>query len=232
MYKDINVKGTIMDVPSVSQITGLIDKSDALLPWSARMAVEYIQSHKAEFNDSAHSFDNICQSAVYAYKDVNKTACTTGTDIHKLVEYYAKGDEVKSDETAFQSFLEFVEDNDVEFIESEIFLLSERYLYAGTCDLICNVNGKKIIVDIKTGKALYDEYKYQLAGYRIAYNEKTGEELPIAVLRLGKEKVDYDYKIYKNEHNLENAFLSLLGFYYNAKKRRLKNNTRIKEIWG
>lgn len=230
MYKNIKVNDEIMDVPSVSQIVGIIDKSDALLPWSARMAVEYISNHRDELFDSAHSFDNICQSAVYAYKDISKDACSTGTDIHDQVERYIKTGE-EFDNVSFKAFLDFVNFYNVEFIESEIFLLSSKHYYAGTCDIIANVNGKKIIIDIKTSKAIYSDYQYQLAAYSMAYEEMSGEILPTAVLRLDKEVQDYEFKMFKNNSQSKIAFLSLLGFYYHAKKRRLKNNKRIEMIW-
>ena len=49
---------------------------------------------------------------------------------------------------------------------------------------------------------------------------------------LDKETVDYTFKEIKNLDKMKIAFLSLLDFYYYAKKRRLKNNSRIKKIWS
>ncbi len=45
-------------------------------------------------------------------------------------------------------------------------VISELMGYAGTLDRIINLNGKRILVDIKTSNAIYDSYWLQLAAYR------------------------------------------------------------------
>ena len=128
----------------------------------------------------------------------------------------------------FLAFLDWYESNNVEVLETEKSLITDKYCYAGTCDMIAIVNGKKYLIDLKTSKAIYSDYKLQLAAYRIIY----GEDINVAILRLDKEYGDYEFKDFtKNIENSEKAFLSLLDYYYYAAKRRLKNNPKVKEIW-
>lgn len=59
-------------------------------------------------------------------------------------------------------------------IASEQLVFSGEHVYAGTADLIGTVNGRLAILDIKTGRGVYPEYKLQLAAYAVAWGEMTG----------------------------------------------------------
>ena len=61
----------------------------------------------------------------------------------------------------------------------EIELYTDTYGVAGRCDQVCEINGKKWLIDYKTGKAIYHEVDLQLAIYDFMLNE------------MGVVKVDY-----------------------------------------
>jgi len=236
MYKDINVNGEIMDLPSVSQIVGIIDKSSALMYWSAKLAAEYIKNNKTHFEDHTHSFDNICQDAITAYK--NDTSKEIGTEVHKQIEILIKKGIEYQIEHEFPivpevyncctAFLDWIILNKVEVIETEKTLVNFQYGFAGTCDAVAIINGTKYIIDWKTSKDIYPEYALQLAAYRMT----EGNNLNVAILRLDKETGEYEFKdMTKHIDKKEKAFLCLLDFYYHEKKRKLKNNKWVKEIW-
>lgn len=232
MYKDININGEIMDLPSVSQIVGQIDKSSPLMYWSAKLAVEHIKNNKAHFEDHTHAFDNICQDAITAYK--NDTSKEIGTEVHNVIEDHIKTGSAyisminESVNNCVSAFYDWITLNKVEFIETEKTLVNSVYGYAGTCDAIAIINGTKYILDWKTSKAIYPEYALQLAAYRLT----EGNNLNVAVLRLDKETGDYEFKdMTKHIEKKEQAFLSLLDFYYREKKRKLKNNKWVTEVW-
>jgi len=233
MYKDLNNNGVIMDFPSVSQIVGLLDKSAALMFWAAKCAVDYIKENRSKFDEHAHAFDNICSDAVTAYK--NDQSKEIGTEVHKQIEKFIKKEfdfkapreaEVDNCLTAFSDWFDI---NNVEIIETEKTLIHFDLGYAGTCDAVAIINGTKYIIDWKTSKSIYPEYALQLAAYRIA----EGNNLSVAVLRLDKETGEYEFKdMSKHIEQKEKAFINLLDFFYNEKKRKLKNNTIVKNIWG
>lgn len=112
-------------------------------------------------------------------------AINIGNAVHEALETYnvlglppAKA----SIKGYFTAYLRWEEEYKVKPLKNELRMVSvdSEVKYAGTCDLIAEVNGKKCIVDYKTGKNLYKKYGYQLAAYRKLY----GEELPIYILYL------------------------------------------------
>jgi hypothetical protein len=56
-------------------------------------------------------------------------------------------------------------------IGSEIHVFSDKYEYAGTIDLILELEGEIWIIDIKTSNTLPKVYHYQTAAYANAWNE-------------------------------------------------------------
>lgn len=51
-----------------------------------------------------------------------------------------------------------------------------RLLYAGTPDVVGSIDGSRMIVDWKTGAALWHSYRLQQIAYMDAYHEMTGEQ--------------------------------------------------------
>lgn len=66
----------------------------------------------------------------------------------------------------------------------EMNVISEVLGYAGTLDRIKLLNGKRILVDIKTSNAIYDSYWLQLAAYRKLLLVKGTEVDDVAILWL------------------------------------------------
>src|SRR5208282_6385084 len=82
----------------------------------------------------------------------------------------------------------------------EFTVVSKKYGYAGTADLLAEVDGVLTLVDWKTGKAVYKEAHLQNAAYRNALQEMEiydGCTMPLAglVLRLPKTETDPDFEV-------------------------------------
>ena len=117
----------------------------------------------------------------------------------------------------FQSFVEFWEYNQPELIEVEKLVYSTQekddgtiaFPFCGRIDIICKIDGKIWVLDIKTSKVVKDvlSYQVQLNIYRMLYQAMTGEEVagigviwakkdflnanpPKSVLDIHKYKVD------------------------------------------
>jgi len=72
---------------------------------------------------------------------------------------------------ALASYHRWRMDHDVKPIAIELRLYTRRLGFAGTCDLLAAVDGQLSIVDYKTSKAMYGEYRLQIAAYREAYHD-------------------------------------------------------------
>lgn len=111
-----------------------------------------------------------------------------GTIVHHAVESYIAGKPVDKDAVQFaleekqvpeglwaatykmiDGVIEFLFDYEPEIIWSEATVYSRKHEYAGTADLICKIRiGDSIlpaILDIKTGKSIYNEVAMQLTAY-------------------------------------------------------------------
>ena len=188
--------------PSSTTITGQLDKSGPLTWWAAGCAADYviekINAAKAQTFKAA-TVIQFAELARKQFRAVSSQAADIGTAVHKAIEHYLKtGREPKIDNdeilAGFVAFLEWADKYKLEALKTEITLFGENY--AGTCDLICKLNGKFYVVDFKTSKAPrngkpYEEWGYQLASYRhaaeLASLVPAGEETGTGVLRLDKE---------------------------------------------
>ena len=137
-----------------------------------------------------------------------KEAGRIGTLAHKMIEEYINGgsvilddytpSEISQAKTAYYSFYKWFEDNDVEFYETELKLVSEKYQFGGTFDAVCEVNGKLVICDWKTSSGVYDEFLIQLGAYRQLIKENLDHNIRGAILlRLDKEENGYEEHHYK-----------------------------------
>ena len=132
-----------------------------------------------------------------------KEAGRIGTLAHIMIEEFINGgavnldgytaNEISQAKTAYYSFYEWFKDNDVEFYETELKLVSEQYQFGGTFDAVCEVNGKIVICDWKTSSDVYDEFVIQLGAYRQLIKENLLYDIRGAILlKLNKEENGYE----------------------------------------
>jgi ATP-dependent exoDNAse (exonuclease V) beta subunit len=146
---------------------------------------------------------NMGRSADY----VVKKAAEEGTKVHEMVEQYLNGQEVKfldkynnpkCDVDVWKMFLRFVEfweTYNPKLIETEVHLFSDEFEVAGTCDLICEIEGKIWLIDVKTSNMMHDTYPLQTSIYGQCYKECYGvdiENYGILWLKSSKRKFKKD----------------------------------------
>jgi len=217
-------------IPSVSSISGMIDKSNALLIWSERLARKYLTMFLGEKLTEA-----IIETAVMQYKTVKDEKADSGTDVHKLCELFilavkngtekpvVDGTISEPVKLGYLAFLKWYNENQVEFIESERDVYSKEFNYCGTFDVLMKVNGVITLGDFKTGSHIYPEYFIQLSGYKQAYDEEnTGVAIEhYMVLNFSKDTGDFKIKV-KHYKEIEvkhfNALLEIKRFLANLTK--------------
>lgn len=175
---------------STTSVTGVVggDKTNLLTNWAQnqyqKAMLRWLETaqepiHKIEIEEAI----NLCRSAAEQEKD---KAAEIGTVVHDYAEAYGKA--MQAGEPApdlpadaneqmyrgIEAFLKWVRDNEVKFLETERLVYSKKHEYVGTLDLLAWVNDKLTLVDYKTSKYVYDEYYYQTAGYKMAWEEEPG----------------------------------------------------------
>lgn len=157
-------------VPGVTTIAGVLDKSNALKIWAARTCAGYAIEHWQELSelplmDRAKRIED-------APKNYVSKKAAKGTRIHALGERLARGERVEADAELLgpaQAYAKFLDRWDIETIALEAPAASTRFMYAGTLDLLCNAPKLgNALIDIKTTGKVYSEVSLQLSGYRFA----------------------------------------------------------------
>jgi hypothetical protein len=118
--------------------------------------------------------------------EIRDEAGRRGSVVHKLTEFYDAGYEVSlinpqgqieyklNEWSMFERYVNFR--NRFQFVTDsiELNIISKELGYAGTIDRIIDMDGEKILLDIKTSNAIYPSYWLQLAAYRSLLMNKVG----------------------------------------------------------
>lgn len=119
-----------------------------------------------------------------------------GSIVHDMTERYDRGEQInlidpngniafKLNEWAmFERYVEFRSRFDFEVLENELTIISGSLGFAGTLDRLILMNGKRILIDIKTSNAIYPSYWLQLAAYEKLLNERKEFVDEVAILWL------------------------------------------------
>lgn len=97
-----------------------------------------------------------------------------GTLIHETIEAILRKDPVVIPETikpAISAFMDFYSSNEIVAHKIEERVVSKKHHFAGTMDVLAEVNGKLGVLDIKTSIAIYRDYSMQTSAYIEALRE-------------------------------------------------------------
>lgn len=109
---------------------------------------------------------------------IRDEAGNRGSTVHKLTELFDEGHEVSMmDENGnigykliewnmLEKYVDFRLRYEMDIIHTELHLSSDILGMAGTLDRVIRMNGRTLILDIKTSNSLYDHYWLQLAAYK------------------------------------------------------------------
>lgn len=254
---------------SATGVTKYLDKSQALLPWAVGLVGSHVTSTFEARTGESFSKEEIfvvVREAVLKPEEAKVAGGKTGDAIHDFAHEFAKADiagkpfpkipkmEDSTEEerqkalNGINAFLDFYNQNEVEFLEMEKLVYYNSLLagdtkpdeevieYLGIIDLLARVNGKVGLWDYKTGKRVYTDQRYQLAGYVKAWNsqpefvkcEESGvlsfskETGDLTVCRVSLEESEQDFKAFRGLHAVAMREKALEAEYRNSKKNELQ----------
>jgi len=151
-------------LPSATQVIGRFKNAMGLIIWSNQLGLKGLN-----------------------YFDELKKAGNTGTSLHDLAELYIlkKDYDLPDDPIAihcFQQFVEWWDSIDCEVIWTEKKYTSKKLNIGGCPDLLIKKDGKYILVDFKTSKAVYSDMLIQLSCYKSLIEENDNIEIDRAVI--------------------------------------------------
>lgn len=144
----------------------------ALVQWAANMAASYAIDH-ADDLAGLPAHERI-RAVAFAHRTESRRAMARGTKIHGYGERLVAGEAVEIPDEhrdPAEAYARFLDAWGIDPIAVEATVASTTSRYAGTLDLVATVaarDGARALIDIKTGKGVYDDVALQLAAYRYA----------------------------------------------------------------
>ena len=118
---------------------------------------------------------------------IRDAAGARGSAVHEMTEDYDNGQEVsllnidglpstRIDVWAmFTKYVEFRDSMPMEIIANEMQLIDLELMEAGTLDRFMEIDGKRMIIDIKTSNSIHKIHWLQLAAYRRLFTRRSKE---------------------------------------------------------
>lgn len=166
-------------------------------------SVTYVLGYYPKGKHFEEWLKNMGRSADY----IVRKAAEDGTIVHEMAETYLNGEEVNFLNQhgtpqydpdiwlMFLRFVEFWETYNPKLIETEVHLFSDELRVAGTCDLICEIDGKIWLLDLKTSNHIQTTYEIQTAVYGQCYEECYGKKIDnygVLWLKSSKRKLNVE----------------------------------------
>lgn len=148
-------------------------------------------------------FNEWLKKVGFGANHIVRQAAKEGTQVHNMIEDYLKGEEMNfltpigtpfytpKIWQMFLKFVEFWETYKPKLIHTEVYLFSDELKIAGTCDLVCEIDGEIWIIDFKTSNYLSTTFDLQTAIYGKCYEEGFGirpDRFGVLWLKSGKRK--------------------------------------------
>ena len=197
-----NAKGE--KIPGTTTVIGRFKDSGALIFWAWKRGKDCPDEGLYETRDKAAEL---------------------GTIVHGMVEEFVKGNDAydflsnisitggakEQIVSAYDAFQEWFESNKFEIVGQEMHLVSEIYQTGGTPDAVArDSKGRLVLLDWKTSNAVYQDHLYQLAFYRLLWNENNPDN-PLTggshLCRFAKENGDFAHHFYPNLDEAERGFI-------------------------
>ncbi len=170
-------------VPSVTSVLNDGVPKPQLISWAARTVAEVAVNRWDELGDLPVTDRlDLLKSAHRTQRD---KAAGRGTDLHSVYEALVLGHDTEiapEHRQAADLMVKLTDQLDIQPVLVERPIASRRWKYAGTPDLIADLrDGKRWLLDLKTGTGVYDSHVLQVAAYRFAdvYVDAMGDEHPM-----------------------------------------------------
>jgi hypothetical protein len=196
---------TVREVSSVTQILEVIGGSKVwgLKQWAANLTSDYIRTAiRPGLRYDELQIEQIVERARKHFHTVSRGAKTIGQLTHEWIDAHLRARLYATPELpmpvneqtrrAIQAASAWIAEH-FKPVTMEHRLYSREHDYAGTLDVVGEVDGQLAVVDWKTSRAIYDEMPLQAAAYAQAWAEMYDQRVPDRwVIRLDKETGDFE----------------------------------------
>lgn len=200
------------ELPSVTTVLGIMPKPKIVL-WAVIQTIKFLKD-RGDLSKASTSL------GFGYYERLLNSLAQEGTDIHKIIEnYVTKNEKVKSN--ALDRYIEFEKSSGFKCLEAEKYVWNfDPYRTAGTADLVGECDGIKILLDLKTSKALRLSHKIQSTIYKELYCElnkidpTTMKSGVLLIPRNSKTKWDLHINTPEEEEQYKDIFILLSELFH------------------
>jgi hypothetical protein len=197
--QEIHVRG-------VSSILNALNEGEALTQWKIKQCAFFWVNHLLSLGDTRvepDSLEVVAKQSKSAHKQSSQDAIAVGKEVHLRLQSYLQSVQAGAQEcgkpppdlpehpevlTCLNQAIAWFSSHTIEPLHVEQLLYSKRFGYAGTCDLIANVDGVLTLLDWKTSGSIYPKYRFQAAAYVQAFEEEHNARIEQRILsRLDKQ---------------------------------------------
>lgn len=209
-------------VISVTNATGIIDKSRPLIYWAVGLTKDFLMQNLKNLIDDkkGDKIVALIEESIQQHRIKKERAADIGTQVHDWAEQFIKA-KTKKDQpklpddpqvyNGVSAFLRWVDEREITFVSSEKQIYSKKYNYAGIMDAEAIIDGKLCVVDFKTSKAIYPEHFIQTCGYLIASEEESKKKYDKAIIiRFGKETGEFEVQEILDIEKYKKGFFACL----------------------
>lgn len=181
------------------------------------------------------------QNSWKAAEEYKNDKAEKGTKVHQYCEDLALGEEVDVSDDSKEvrkktaGYVNFHRQEDVKVWVTEFQLAHPNLQYAGTADILAEVNDELWLIDIKTSSNIYNSHRAQLSMYQRAARD-TGYAEPDkqGILWLkDRTKKGYQLKEVDYEPHLVTAMMELYDFvgdWSPREKEKLPGKLKLEEV--
>jgi len=150
--------------PSVTTILSAINKPQ-LIDWAAKQAAIYAVKEQPRLSKMEASL--AVNEIATTHKRITELSSEIGTHVHECIESQINEDMEEHNPWPEQMrhFDAWKQVYQPEFLLTEATVYNRSVCYAGTLDIVANINGVTTLIDIKTGKSIWPEVALQCAAY-------------------------------------------------------------------
>lgn len=187
-------------VPSVTTVLGILAKP-ALIHWAWELGTRGLDYRKER--------DQAADIGILAHYLI---LCDLQGEKAEIAQFSAE--QINKAETALIKYWDWRKGNPIEPILVETSLISERHGFGGTIDCLAHLGDKMVLLDYKTGKAIYPEMLYQLAAYEALLKEAGKPVTEARILRIGRDENEaFEERVFIDLSTEWEIFLACLRIY-------------------
>lgn len=153
-------------------VTGILDYTfgiaEEIERWTIKESVKEVQRF-AKTLETKLTQQQAIEVGLAKHKTLLNSSRDIGHQVHQAVQAHNNGQSYDLDETAqryFEGYCNFYNEHKITPILEEFCVSNFQYGYRGHLDFYGLLDGKKVIIDYKTGKSVRWTYGLQLAAYR------------------------------------------------------------------